>query len=236
MLKKIILINVLFALSLSILHSQPKLHVVGGTRLDFGNILTGATVKRLVTLKNEGNEELTIKNVSAACGCTGTLLSNDRIAPGDSGILEITFDARKFSGLVTKAVTFHTNDPQQKDVRIVFSATINKIIEVEPEYLYFGSIGIDSVARRELKLKNVSTDTIQIINIKSDPPIVHTSVTTKVILPGETLSVQCEFQPQKAGTQKGDFIITTDHPNLPTISLRFYGHGRGVDTKSLKTD
>ena len=84
------------------LHSQPALTVVGGTRFSFGDITSTSPVERIVTLRNTGTDTLVIEDVLAICGCTGTLLSSDHIAPHDSGSLSISFNPGSFSGKVLR--------------------------------------------------------------------------------------------------------------------------------------
>ena len=102
-----------FILFSSNLVSQPKLKIPIGTKFSFGDIVLTSKVQKSVVLKNIGKDTLDISNVHATCGCTAAMLSNNRIAPRDSGMLNITFDASRFSGTVQKGVTFNTNDPKQ---------------------------------------------------------------------------------------------------------------------------
>jgi len=218
----------------SYLIAQPRMNVVDGLRFDFGKIYVGTSVKRVLTIENQGTDTLVISDISSSCGCTGTLLSNDRIAPGKSGALEITLDTRGITGATTKAVTFKTNDLNHKDVRIVFSATVERIVELNPEYLFYGNIRLDSVGIKELNIKNVSKEDMRILSVKSEPNFLSVKSANKVIKPNETYTMLIEFRPEKAGVIKGDLIINTDNPNIPTLNLRYYGYGRGVDVESTK--
>ena len=59
--------------------AQPKIQVVGGTKIDLGSIYRGAVVERKVMLKNIGSDTLVVSRVDPSCGCTGTVVSNDHI-------------------------------------------------------------------------------------------------------------------------------------------------------------
>src|SRR5512135_672795 len=95
-----ILLCVVFIVCLctSMLHAQPVLKVGEGTSLDFGTIYRGEQFERKLTLKNTGTDTLLLGNVEASCGCTGTMLSSNRLAPGESGSLLIKFNSKNFSG------------------------------------------------------------------------------------------------------------------------------------------
>src|ERR1051325_7122601 len=70
--------------------AQPKLEIVGGSAIQFGDFYSGLTsVKHAVTIRNLGNETLRIDTVIATCGCTAALSSSKRIAPHDSAQVAI---------------------------------------------------------------------------------------------------------------------------------------------------
>ena len=118
-----------------ILSAQPKFNLIGGSTFDFGVLYHGKAHKTL-TIKNEGTDTLVISNVSSSCGCTGTLMSNERIAPGDSGALAITFDTQKAHGESKKTVSLETNDQKNPRVRISFTANVIPVVDIVPDYVY----------------------------------------------------------------------------------------------------
>jgi hypothetical protein len=203
----------------SILYGQAKFNLVGGIKFDFGEVNLGTTVQRILTIKNDGTDTLIITNVSASCGCTGTLLSNDHITPGDSGALSISFNSKKFSGKVEKAVTMNTNDPQNKKVRIIFVANIVTILEFEPEYLFFRSKP-DSETTQMLTLKNSSPEPLRILSVKSDLESVSLSVSENEIEPGKIAKLTASLHPRAPGTIKGNIEIKTDNPKVSRFNVR----------------
>ena len=200
--------------------SQPKIEVVGGTSFDFGDIWTNSA-KRLLTIRNIGKSKLVISNVSASCGCTGTLLSNSEILPGKSGTLQISFDASRFSGKVQKDVSFQTNDTTQKRVGIKFSATVNKTLEFDPGYFYFSTYP-DSFASKDITVKNSSSTPIHILSITPSSKAVSVTSSLMEIPPGEDAELTAALKVKSAGTTSGDIVITTDHPKVPKYTLRFF--------------
>ena len=104
-----------------ITYGQPKLHVVGGTSFDFGDVYS-TSASKVLTIQNLGRDTLIIFNVGTSCGCTAALASEDHIPPGDSGTVSITFDAKRFSGKVEKLVSLTTNDTSQRYIAINFTA------------------------------------------------------------------------------------------------------------------
>jgi len=206
--------------------SQPRLQLPGGTKFDFGEVYTGTTVNRDLILKNTGTDTLVISDISAACGCTGTLMSNDRITPGDSGILSISFNSKKFSGNIEKVVTLNTNDTSHGHVRITFTARIQKWLTLEPEYLVFHA-SVDSAATEDLSIMNTGTVPIRILSATSSTDRLSITLTRELIRPGEESRMQCTLAPGAEGLVNGTIAIKTDQPKVPAFNVRFFALVRG---------
>ena len=201
--------------------AQPKMNIVGGTRLDFGDVFIGSTVKRSLTIRNQGTDTLRLSELSTSCGCTAALTSTDRIAPGDSGSLMISFDSKKFSGTVEKAVTMNTNDTTQRKVRIIFKAHIVRTMELTPEYFFYNA-DPDSPAVKTIAIKNTSSQNIHILSVKSPFDYFSLALSTDIIRPGETANLVGTVKSGKSGTHNGDVEILTDHPKLPQVNVRTF--------------
>jgi hypothetical protein len=220
------LLCVIIFFSLShVLFSQPKLTVVGGTSFNFGDVYTDMTVKKIITLKNEGTDTLVISEVSSTCGCTAALISNDHIPPGDSGLLSISFNGKKFGGKISRAVSFQSNDPERKKVHITFTANVLKLLSIEPEYLMFNRVFVDSSSTQSFKLKNNSDKTIRILSVTSTKEDVVPLPEKTTLVPNDSTFVKCTFTPKKVGSINGDITVETDHPEMKTVSLRVFGLG-----------
>ena len=201
--------------------AQPVLVVKGGTSLDFGLVYTGRKFVKNVTLQNIGTDTLEIKQLSASCGCTGTILGHNRIPPKDSSTLTITFNSRNFTGKVDKAVTFNSNDPGQLNVRINFTANVVRVFSLEPEYVVFKSTP-DSIVTDTVVIGNLSSSPVHILSIESTSPQVKIQSDKKALSPGELLNLVLTFSANAVGTTKGNISIRTDQENLPTLDVRFF--------------
>jgi hypothetical protein len=201
--------------------SQPVLVVQGGTNIDFGLVYTGRKFVKNVTLKNIGTDTLVISQLSASCGCTGTLLGHDRIPPRDSSTLTITFNSSRFLGKVDKAVTMSSNDPGQPNVRIVFVANVVRVFSLEPEYVVFKTIP-DSTVTDTVVLQNISASPVHLLSVESSSPLVKIRTDKKSLSPGEALNILLTFSSNALGTAKGNIAIQTDQENLPALDVRFF--------------
>lgn len=85
-----------------------------------------------VTVTNVGNARLIIKDVQADCGCTVPTLARKELDPGESTVINVAFNSKKFHGKVIKMVNIHTNDPLNRTVDVMISAEIKTALLVDP--------------------------------------------------------------------------------------------------------
>jgi hypothetical protein len=91
---------------------------------DFGKARPGETLRKDFTIRNFGDAELVIENVSTTCGCTAALSVQSRVEPGGRTGLRVTFDTRNYSGKVERQVLVRSNDPKTPLVEVRVSATV----------------------------------------------------------------------------------------------------------------
>ena len=61
---------------------------------EFGVVLWKHPATATFTVKNDGNKPLVISNVTTSCGCTIADWTKTPIAPGETGVVKSTFDAK----------------------------------------------------------------------------------------------------------------------------------------------
>lgn len=94
---------------------------------DFGYVTQGAKVTHDYVLKNVGDDSLFIEKVKPTCGCTSAPLTKDKLAPGESVPVTVTFSTGKFSGPVHKTVTVSSSDAEQATMPLSFSAIVGSL-------------------------------------------------------------------------------------------------------------
>jgi hypothetical protein len=110
--------------------ASPKLGI-SEENFDFGCVPQNAKVSHVYWLKSEGTDTVKIANVVPGCGCTKAPLEKNILGPGDSTRLEVTFDTRSYSGLVTKRPTIQFSDGTP-DAHITFNCNV----AVRPDSTY----------------------------------------------------------------------------------------------------
>jgi hypothetical protein len=76
---------------------------------DFGAMHEDEIVSFDFTFTNEGKTPLVITSASGSCGCTVPEYPRDPIAPGQSGIMKVTFNSTGKYGHQEKSVMIHSN-------------------------------------------------------------------------------------------------------------------------------
>lgn len=76
---------------------------------DFGRVVQGEKVTFGFKFINEGGKDLLIAKVIATCGCTVIDFPRNPIAPGEGGVLHVTFNSTAKKGYQNKKVTVMTN-------------------------------------------------------------------------------------------------------------------------------
>lgn len=115
---------------------------------DFGEIsMAAGKVSHSFEIKNAGDDDLEINEIATSCDCTAARLKvgeevsrefgmhtsslgwSQKIAPGQTGLLEVIFDPAfhgpQGTGPITRAAYLSTSDPQNKKAQVIFSANVN---------------------------------------------------------------------------------------------------------------
>ena len=90
------------------------------TTFDFGNIReTGGPVSHEFEFTNTGTEPLKINSARAECGCTKPEYPKEEIAPGETGVIKVTYNPKGRPGGFTKVVTVRsTGNPGKVNLKI----------------------------------------------------------------------------------------------------------------------
>ncbi len=76
---------------------------------DFGTLGQNDKRKHTFSFTNPSNHNLYIMNVNTSCGCTVASYSEEKIAPGASGEININYDPKGRSGLQEKKIIVTSN-------------------------------------------------------------------------------------------------------------------------------
>ncbi|RZJ28972.1 MAG: DUF1573 domain-containing protein [Flavobacterium sp.] len=93
---------------------------------DFGNINQGDKVNYTFKFKNTGEADLQIEDAHGSCGCTIPDYPKEKIAPGESGEIKVSFNSAGKTGNQHKTVTLTTNTESGSEL-LHITASINPV-------------------------------------------------------------------------------------------------------------
>lgn len=118
-----ILTIALFSIAIYAQDAAPKI-VFEKSSHNFGNIKEAdGDASCEFKFKNEGNSPLIITRATSSCGCTAPSYPKAPIAPGDSGVIGVTYHAKGRPGGFSKIITIYTNVPDEK-IKLTISGNV----------------------------------------------------------------------------------------------------------------
>ncbi len=194
---------------------------------DFGTLGQRQKVKHIFKFRNDGDALLVIDNVKASCGCTGTLLSQSEIPPGEAGEIEVTFKSQMSSGKKKKSIDVSSNDPENPSVRLYITADISVPVEVRPRSLYWTADKGEPSSRTVQLLYQPDHET-KIVKLESSSPAV--TATYRLISGDDALGYDVEITfdgSLPVGRLSERLTILTDSPEHPRLQVLISGSVTG---------
>jgi hypothetical protein len=207
--------------------AQPRIEVVGGTRLDFGTIYRGEVVNKEVTLKNTGDAVLEILGVNASCGCTGTLVSKDRVDPGGTGTVRLNFNSKNFSGKVTKSITVRSNAAGTGELTIEFVAMIVDEVAIAPQHCWFKDAEVGRATEQTITLTNNSTEPLRLTGFRTQLAGLILKLPADPVPPGKKAEIVAEFTPKNPLAIISDGVfVATSNARQPEVYIPVFGNAK----------
>ena len=170
---KLLAIAIVFASLPTVAVAQPEAVVVEPIK-DVGAVSRGAQIKHTFQIRNEGDQELTVREVQPACGCT--VAEFDRtIAPGAVGRVEAVVDTKDFHGPIAKSIKVFTTDPENARFDLVIKADVRSQIETRPGFSRIVVIQGEKVESSRQWLWRTDGAALEIESVKSPYPFLEVS-------------------------------------------------------------
>ncbi len=229
--KKLMILFVIFTSVISAQLMSPKL-IIQQSEYDFGDIKQGEKVSHVFVLTNTGGDLLTITNVRPSCGCTAALPEKNKLAPGESTNLKVTFNSSGRSGKQKKLITITSNDPENPKQIITIKGVVIKpnaesavypVIKFSETQHDFGKVKEGKVVEYSFIFKNIGKSILKISDIKTSCGCTAALVSSKELKPGEQGTLKVELNTSK---RKGKMIktvtIKSNDPKAPNKILTLY--------------
>ena len=92
--------------------------------LELGTVAENARMTDYVDLRNRGRKQLVIEKIVTTCRCIETNLGKKTLAPNETTMLEVTFDAAGYSGNMEQHAWIVTNDAEEPSRDLMIRAYV----------------------------------------------------------------------------------------------------------------
>jgi len=207
------------------LFSQPQIKIEN-TILNFGDVSFKETpIRETVVVKNVGTDTLQILNVRPDCGCTVAPIEKNILPPGDSTKIQIEFDIRNFTGLVTKNINIFSNDPQRPNISINMRCNVIRPFVVVPQYLSFDRVFVGEPSTTEMQIVNNSSEDAIVRSVRVDNPEVIVNIQAEnIIKKDEPFVLKATAIATRTGSIRTNIIIEIQHPEENRIEILGFGN------------
>jgi len=186
---------------------------------DFGEIGPGTKNTCEFKFKNTGDALLKITKIQSTCGCTVPKLAKKEYAPGESGAINVVYNAARAGGKVGKTLYVSSNDKEDPRIAVHIKGTIVTKVRYSPTRLRLllkgengqaGPITLTSADNRPFSIKSV-TATGNWITVAFDPSEEKTSFVLKPQVDVGKLEKH----------MNGSVRIGLSHPKCRSISIPY---------------
>lgn len=187
---------------------------------DAGESWEGDAVSHVFTFTNTGNAVLEITRVRSGCGCTASNLSSDRIAPGQSGEIRVSFNTRGYRGRKSQYVYVTSNAPASPTLRLTLATTVKTLAAFSPRHLQFGRVMEGRAEVREISLV-FDGEPAAVREISVEPNL----FSARILESGEAgrIPIEVSISPEAPpGQHRGTLTARLDHPRFPSLTARLH--------------
>jgi len=115
----------LFFLSFIILqfaHAQDK--VTDPNEWDFGKVKQEEVLKHDFIFRNMTADTINITGINTSCGCTASQSDKKSLKPGESTLINVSFNSKGYAGQVSQFIYVNTNNANLPVVKFTIKAEV----------------------------------------------------------------------------------------------------------------
>ena len=161
-----VLAVLIMAISATVAWPSPRL-TLPETVFNFGYVPQHSLVSHRFWLLSTGDDTLRIEQIIPGCSCTRAPLEKNKLASGDSTVVEIIFSTKSFRNRVEKSPKIQTNettpDKSLKIIANVLAKTDSTFpVIIEPFKIFLPKSETEQVNKRQFSIKNVSKENLKL--------------------------------------------------------------------------
>ncbi len=129
----------------------PKVNV-GQTEYKFGTLDMHATGTHDFVFSNTGKAPLVLRAGVSSCRCAWSKIEQDKIPPGGSSRVTLTWKPKQKAGPYQQTATILTNDPARPRVGLTVTGRFATALQFSPQVLLFSQLSIGEKAAAQSQL------------------------------------------------------------------------------------
>lgn len=131
-----------------------KIGVVGSDTVDFGKYPASEKKVARYTLKNTGDDLLTIIKVRKTCGCAKAEASRKELNPGETSIVEVTILANSIFNAYNKKTYIESSDPRKRFLSLTVKGNAIPLVDILPKsHVNAGRLSLNETWKHSFDLK-----------------------------------------------------------------------------------
>jgi hypothetical protein len=187
---------------------------------DFGEISPRSKNVCEFRFKNTGTATLKLKpKIDSTCGCTVPILSRVSYAPGQTGVIKVTYSASTSIGSVQKTMTVHSNDPAHAQVKLMIKAKTVQRVACDPQKIQL-RLKDDNGACPPITLRSLNGVPFSITKVTSSGNAMTAAFDPNV--QGQTLTLQPIVDLVKLEKRlAGYLLVDVTHPECKQVRIQY---------------
>jgi hypothetical protein len=166
---------------------------------------------------NVGTGKLIISKIQSTCSCTVADLSKLEYAPGESGIVNVTYHSSAYAGPVEKHLYILSNDSTNPRAEITIKGSTELAVVAEPMKMQL-FLNKDNAGAVPISLKSKDGKPFAIQSITCSRNVVSAEFDPKVEKTEFVLQPKVDIKALKE-TPTGSMSIRLSHPDCDSIAL-----------------
>lgn len=186
--------------------------------VDLGHLRPESFIDFEVRVANLGNADLVIENIDTTCGCTNVEMLHRKIAPGETSVLKVRYNANNHQGSLSRYITLFTNDPARQEQRITVKVKVHPDIYCEPDLAKL-PWPLDVSYIGKFKVVAANGGPVEIKRVYSDSNSMKTEITGN---PGQSPEVLYSYLPDTAYRNSDIIHVETNRADLDVSFQIFF--------------
>jgi len=186
---------------------------------DFGVIGPETYNKCQYKFSNTGKGVLKIDHIQSTCGCTVPELTKKEYAPGENGVIDVTFHSPSYSGPTSKHLYIVSNDPVNPRAELLIKATVEVKVVVDPNRIEL-YLNKDNAGIPQIKVKCLDNVPFAITSFTSNGQAISAEFDSRKKATEHVLSPKVDISKLQELTT-GVIQIGVDHPQAKQVLISY---------------